>query len=98
MSLTHNAMWRMRAAMGCLRAGLDASVQRNAAACYGIFEGRRTMTTFREFEHAGWSDHSTAQAYHQHLGQVTRGCIPDLLEAAGVKRGAQVLDVACRAG
>ena len=56
------------------------------------------MTTFREFEHAGWSDNSTARSYHQHLGQVTVGCIPDLLDAAGFKRGDKVLDVACGAG
>ena len=56
------------------------------------------MTTFREFEQAGWSDNSTAVSYHQHLGQVTTGCIPDLLDAAHVKRGDKVLDVACGAG
>ncbi len=56
------------------------------------------MTTFREFEQAGWSDNSIAQAYHQHVGQVTIGCIPDLLDAAGFKRGDRVLDVACGAG
>jgi SAM-dependent methyltransferase len=56
------------------------------------------MTTFREFEHAGWSDNSTARSYHQHLGHVTSGCIPDLLDAAGFKRGDKVLDVACGAG
>jgi SAM-dependent methyltransferase len=56
------------------------------------------MTTFREFEYAGWSDNSTAQSYHQHVGQVTVGCIPDLLDAAGFKRGDRVLDVACGAG
>jgi SAM-dependent methyltransferase len=56
------------------------------------------MTTFREFEEAGWSDQSTARAYHEHLGQVTAGCIPDLLELAAVGPGAKVLDVACGAG
>ena len=56
------------------------------------------MTTFREFEQAGWSDNSTAHAYHEYVGQVTVGCIPDLLDAAGLKRGDKVLDVACGAG
>ena len=56
------------------------------------------MTTFREFEQAGWSDNSTAHAYHEYVGQVTVGCIPDLLDAAGFKRGDKVLDVACGAG
>jgi SAM-dependent methyltransferase len=56
------------------------------------------MPTFREFEQAGWSDQSTAQAYHRNLGQVTTGCIADLLAAAAVQRGAKALDVACGAG
>jgi SAM-dependent methyltransferase len=60
--------------------------------------GDEAMATFREFEHAGWSDNSVAQAYHQHVGQVTIGCIPDLLDAAGFKPGDRVLDVACGAG
>ena len=56
------------------------------------------MTSFRDFEHAGWSDNSVAKSYHQHLGQVTVGCIPDLFDAARFKRGDRVLDVACGAG
>ena len=64
----------------------------------GLFLGEEAMTTFREFEHAGWADNSTAQSYHQHVGQVTVGCIPDLLDAAGFKRGDKILDVACGAG
>ena len=50
------------------------------------------------FEHAGWSDNSTAKSYHRYVGQVTVGCIPDLLDAGGFKRGDRVLDVACGAG
>jgi SAM-dependent methyltransferase len=60
--------------------------------------GQAAVTTFRDFEHAGWSDNSVAQSYHQHLGHVTVGCIPDLLDAASFKRGDKVLDVACGAG
>ena len=56
------------------------------------------MTSFRDFEHAGWSDNSVAQSYHQHLGHVTVGCILDLLDAARFKRDDRVLDVACGAG
>ncbi len=53
---------------------------------------------FRTFEHAGWGKDTVALAYHRHLGEVTSGCIPKLLEAAGVKAGDKVLDVACGAG
>ena len=56
------------------------------------------MISFRDFEHAGWSDNSVAQSYHQHLGHVTVGCILDLLDAARFKRDDRVLDVACGAG
>jgi len=53
---------------------------------------------FRTFEHAGWGNSSVALAYHRHFGEVTTQCIPDLLNAAGVKAGHRVLDVACGAG
>lgn len=53
---------------------------------------------FLQFEQAGWGDGSTALSYHRHFGDVTQGCIPDLLAAAGVKAGDRVLDVACGAG
>ena len=57
------------------------------------------MTTFREFEQARLvADNSTAHAYHEYVGQVTIGCIPDLLDAAGFKRGDKVLDVRVRRG
>ena len=53
---------------------------------------------FRDFELAGWSSASVAAAYHRHLAELTSGCIPELLCAAGVRAGARVLDVACGAG
>ena len=53
---------------------------------------------FREFEHAGWITDSVVVSYHRQLGEVTRSCIPDLLDAAGLKAGDRVLDVACGAG
>jgi SAM-dependent methyltransferase len=57
-----------------------------------------TSETFREFEHAGWAADSVVLSYHRHLGGVTRGCVPELLEAAGLKASDRVLDVACGAG
>jgi SAM-dependent methyltransferase len=63
-----------------------------------FFWGEEAMTTFRDFEHAGWSDNATAHSYHQHVAKVTTGCIPDLLDGAAFKRGDRVLDVACGAG
>jgi len=53
---------------------------------------------FREFEHAGWSTESVTVAYHRHMGELTRGCIPELLRAIGLKPGEKVLDVASGPG
>jgi ubiquinone/menaquinone biosynthesis C-methylase UbiE len=53
---------------------------------------------FKAFEHAGWSNDSTAISYHRCLSDVTRGCIPELFRATGLKAGDKVLDVACGAG
>ena len=53
---------------------------------------------FRDFEHAGWGNDTVAIAYHRHLGEVTSGCIPELIRAANLKAGDKVLDVACGAG
>jgi SAM-dependent methyltransferase len=53
---------------------------------------------FRDFEHAGWGNDTTAIAYHRHLGEVTSQCIPELIRAASLKAGDKVLDVACGAG
>jgi SAM-dependent methyltransferase len=57
-----------------------------------------TSQTFREFEHTGWADDSVTLSYHRYLGEVTQACIPALIEAAGLKAGDRVLDVACGAG
>ncbi len=53
---------------------------------------------FRDFEHAGWGNDAVAISYHHHLGEVTSGCIPELIRAASLKAGDKALDVACGAG
>jgi len=50
------------------------------------------------FERAGWSNDAVATSYHRNLGEVTLGCIPELVRAASVASGGKVLDVACGAG
>ena len=54
--------------------------------------------SFRDFEHAGWGDPSLCASYDALLSTVTIQCIPALLDAAGVRAGADVLDVATGAG
>jgi len=53
---------------------------------------------FRDFELAGWGNDAVAISYHRNLAEVTSGCIPQLIQAAGVTAGHKVLDVACGAG
>jgi SAM-dependent methyltransferase len=55
-------------------------------------------TTFREFEHQGWSAPDLTVAYHDHLSPVTTQTVGALLDAANVTRGMRVLDVATGAG
>ena len=51
---------------------------------------------FRDFEHAGWE--SVAQRYHDAFARLTSQAIGPLLEAAGAKPGAKLLDVASGPG
>jgi SAM-dependent methyltransferase len=46
-------------------------------------------TSFREFEHRGWSAQDLTTGYHDHLSPVTRQVIGTLLEAAAVRHGAR---------
>jgi SAM-dependent methyltransferase len=55
-------------------------------------------TSFLEFERAGWRDPALCENYDARLSTVTAQCIDALLDAAGVKAGALVLDVATGAG
>jgi SAM-dependent methyltransferase len=56
------------------------------------------MTTFREFEHAGWEDPATCAAYDDRLGALVAQTVEPLLDAARVSAGDRVLDVATGTG
>lgn len=54
--------------------------------------------SFREFELAGWENSNVVANYHKHLSGVTAQSVEMLLDAAGVRDGSRVLDVATGAG
>lgn len=54
--------------------------------------------TFGDFERDGWSDENLCQTYHERFAKLTHQAIPSLLDAAMVRPGATVLDVATGAG
>lgn len=54
--------------------------------------------SFRAFEHAGWEDKEVCSQYHEHLSSITTQSVDALLDAAGVRPGIRVLDVATGAG
>ena len=56
------------------------------------------MTTFREFEHAGWEDAGTCTAYRDRLGPVVAQVVEPLLGAVEVRAADRVVDVATGAG
>jgi SAM-dependent methyltransferase len=51
---------------------------------------------FRKFEHEGWEE--VAPRYHEGFAAVTIQSVESLLDAAGVKKGMRVLDLACGPG
>lgn len=55
-------------------------------------------TSFRDFEHQGWSAEDVAAGYHDYFSPITTQAIEALLDAAGVGRGTRVVDVATGAG
>src|SRR3954462_15687417 len=55
-------------------------------------------TSFRDFEHQGWSAQEVAAGYHDYLSPVTTQAIRALLDAARVGGGMQGVDVATGAG
>ena len=52
--------------------------------------------SFREFEHSGWQ--GIPRQYHQAFGELTTQSIEPLLDAAGVKAGTKVIDIASGPG
>lgn len=52
--------------------------------------------SFRQFEHSGWQN--IPRQYHQAFGELTAQSIEPLLDAAGVKQGTKVLDIATGPG
>jgi SAM-dependent methyltransferase len=54
--------------------------------------------SFREFELAGWENAGVVAKYHEHISAVTTQSVEALLDAAGIRRGSRVLDVATGAG
>lgn len=56
------------------------------------------MSTFREFERAGWEDPEVCGAYHDRLGGLVAQAVEPLLDAGRVGPADLVLDVATGAG
>jgi ubiquinone/menaquinone biosynthesis C-methylase UbiE len=56
------------------------------------------VSTFSEFEHAGWEDAGTISGYDAHMSVVTTQSSQALLDDAGAVAGTRVLDVASGAG
>ncbi len=56
------------------------------------------LVSFAEFERTGWERADTVAAYHAVAPQITTQSAQAVLDAAGVKAGSTVLDVACGAG
>ncbi len=52
--------------------------------------------SFRDFEHSGWQ--AIPEPYHQAFGELTAQSIEPLLDAAGVKKGTKVIDIATGPG
>jgi SAM-dependent methyltransferase len=54
--------------------------------------------SFREFEQAGWETATVVAKYHEHISVVTTQSVEALLDAAAIRSGSHVLDVATGAG
>ena len=60
--------------------------------------GDNPAGSFREFEQAGWEDSGVVASYDEHISRVTTQSVGALLDAASVRDGSRVLDVAAGAG
>jgi ubiquinone/menaquinone biosynthesis C-methylase UbiE len=56
------------------------------------------MSSFKEFELQGWEIPTVVDNYHQHISTVTTQCAEALLDAAHVRSGCHLIDVATGAG
>lgn len=59
-------------------------------------ESSNDPKNFFSFEHRGWE--SVSQGYEQHFANLTNQSVNDILDAAAVESGKQVLDVCCGPG
>jgi SAM-dependent methyltransferase len=55
-------------------------------------------TSFQDFEHQGWSTDEIVAGYQNYLSPITTQAIEALLDAAAIRAGTRVLDVATGAG
>jgi SAM-dependent methyltransferase len=70
----------------------------DAARCTLAVTMASSGQAFREFEQAGWESASVVAKYHEHISSVTTQSVEALLDAAGIRSGSRVLDVATGAG
>lgn len=57
-----------------------------------------TLQTFHDFERQGWENPDLCANYHRNLAAITSQSVDALLDAAAVRSGSRVLDVATGAG
>ena len=73
-------------------------VAMDAARCTLAVTMASSGQAFREFEQAGWESARVVAKYHEHLSGVTTQSVEALLDAAGIRSGSRILDVATGAG
>jgi SAM-dependent methyltransferase len=78
--------------------GFLKAVAVDAARCTLAVTMAGSGQAFREFEQAGWERASVVAKYHEHISSVTTQSVEALLDAAGIRSGSRVLDVATGAG